>query len=80
MLSIYKEPMIQPTVFIYNFRQAYYHIVPIISSFSDYCRKSGKNGVCDGDLLKKYIFAPYKQNYTTCQTLHQELRRSSLTN
>ena len=80
MLSIYKEPAIQPTVFIYNFRLKERLISHTISSFSVYCRKSGKNGVYDADLLKKYIFAPYKQNYTTCQTSHQELKRSSLTN
>jgi acyl carrier protein len=34
----------------------------IMSSFSDYCLKIGKNRVYDADLVKKYIFAPYKQN------------------
>ncbi len=60
--SIYKEPAIQPTVFIYNFRQSQQQHGLIMSSFSDYCLKIGKNRVYDADLVKKYIFAAYKQN------------------
>ena len=33
-----------------------------MSSFSGYWTESGKNRVYDVDLLKKHIFAPYKQN------------------
>jgi acyl carrier protein len=35
---------------------------PVISSFSAYLTKMGKKRVYDAVLLKKYIFAPYKQN------------------
>ena len=48
--------------FHFNFQQASGLRMHTISSFSDYCLKIGKNRVCDDDLLKKYIFAPYKQN------------------
>jgi hypothetical protein len=66
--------------FVYNFNGIAFPNDPAIRSFSDYCCKFGKNYVCDADLVKKYIFAAYKQNFTTCQTSHQELKRSSLTN